>query len=63
MNQLEIIDILCSVTTELADLVNRMSVELAQAEIAEEVKEELAEAKRRCDEKLDIIEYNTRRNY
>lgn len=63
MSQLEIIDTLCSVTTELADLVNRMSVELAQAEIAEEVKEELAEAKRRCDEKLDIIEYNTRRNY
>lgn len=61
MGWLEIIDTLCGVTTELADLVNRMAVELAQADIAEEVKRELLAAKERAEEKLNIIEYDIRR--
>lgn len=61
MGWLEIIDTLCGVTTELADLTNRMAVELAQADIAEEVKRELLAAKERADEKLDKIEYDLRR--
>lgn len=61
MGWLEIIDTLCGVTTELADLVNRMAVELAQADIAEEVKRELLADKERAEEKLDVIEYDIRR--
>lgn len=61
MGWLEIIDTLCSVTTELADLVERMAVELAQADIAEEVRQELTEAQRRANEKLNKIEYSIRR--
>lgn len=62
MGNLEIIDTLCRVTSDMADLVNRMTVELEQANVAQEVMEELEERKKKCDEKLDIIKYNTRRN-
>lgn len=61
MGNLEIIDTLCRVTSDLADLVNQMTVELEQANVAQEVMEELNERKRKCDEALDVAEYRIRR--
>lgn len=61
MGYLEIINILCDVTTKLSDLVDKMSVELAQADIAESVKEEMQQKKKECDDLLDLAEHKMRR--
>lgn len=58
---LEIIDGLCSVTEQLAQLVKKQSEVIAQSDIAEEVKAELKAMQKETDDSLDILEYKMRR--
>ena len=58
---LEVIDGLCKVTEDLAQLVKRQTEVIAQADIAEEVKVELETARNGTDDALDTLEYKLRR--
>lgn len=58
---LEVIDGLCSVTEKLAQLVKKQAEVIAQADIAEEVKEELEAMQKETDSKLNVLEYKMRR--
>lgn len=58
---LEIIDILCTVTQEQAELIRDMSIQLEQAKIADEVLGELKEREKHCNDALDTVEYKLRR--
>lgn len=61
MGQLEVIDILCDVTSKMSDLILDMSIELEQANIAEEVMTDLKQRQKECSDQLDIAEYKLRR--
>ena len=61
MGKLEIISILCDVTTQLADLVERMTLEMEQAQIAESVMQDFNNQKEECQRQMDIAEYKLRR--
>lgn len=61
MGQLEIIDILCDVTSKMSDLILDMTIQLEQANIAEEVMTELKQRQKECSDQLDIAEYKMRR--
>jgi len=62
MNSLEIIDTLCSVTTQLSDLVRALNTELQQADIANELKEEMMRKQEDTEKTLDSVEYKLRRS-
>lgn len=61
MGQLEIIDILCDVTSKMSDLILDMTIQLEQANIAEEVMTDLKQRQKECSDQLDIAEYKLRR--
>lgn len=61
MGQLEIIDILCDVTSKMSDLILDMTIQLEQANIAEEVMTDLKQRQKECGDQLDIAEYKMRR--
>ena len=61
MGQFEVIDILCDVTSKMSDLILDMSIELEQANIAEEVMTDLKQRQKECSNQLDIAEYKLRR--
>ena len=61
MGQLEIIDILCDVTSKMSDLILDMTIQLEQANIAEEVMTDLKQRQKQCSDHLDIAEYKMRR--
>lgn len=58
---LEIIDGLCKVTETLAQLVNKQAEVIAQADIAEEIKEELETMRNGTDLQMDVLEYKMRK--
>ena len=61
MGQLEIIDILCDVTSKMSALIFDMTVELEQANIAEEVMVDLKQRAKECDDALEIAKIKERR--
>ena len=61
MGQLEIIDIICDVTSKMSDLILDMTIQLEQANIAEEVMTDLKQRQKECSDQLDIAEYKMRR--
>lgn len=61
MGEYAVIDMLCSVTSDLADLVKKQAEVIAQYQISEDVNKELKDMRDKADSKLDIIEYNLRR--
>lgn len=58
---LEIVDMLCSVTTILADIVRKQAVLIEQEKIADAVFSDLAAERARADDDLDRIEMKLRR--
>lgn len=58
---LEIVDMLCSVTTTLADIVRKQAVLIEQEKIADAVFSNLAEEREKADNDLDRIEMKLRR--
>lgn len=61
MGTLEIIDRLCEATTLLADVVREQAVAIEQSNIEQEIKDDLQMKRKIIDEKMDIIEFHTRR--
>ena len=61
MGQLEIIDILCDVTSKMSELMLDMTIQLEQANIAEEVMTDLKQRQKECSDQLDSAEYKMRR--
>lgn len=61
MTNLEIIDNLCMVTTQLSDIVRKQAIVIEQSDIADAVKEELRQLRNETDDQLDLIEYGCRR--
>ena len=61
MGQLEIIDILFDVISKMSDLILDMTIQLEQANIAEEVMTDLKQRQKECSDQLDIAEYKMRR--
>lgn len=57
----EVIDGLCKVTEELAGIVKKQAEVLAQADIPEELAQELQKEREEADNALDILEYKMRR--
>lgn len=57
----EVIDGLCKVTEELAGIVKKQAEVLAQADIPEELAQELRKEREEADNALDILEYKMRR--
>lgn len=57
----ELIDRLCEVTTQLADLVRKQAAIIMQSDIPEETKKELEAERKPIDDELDLFEYKMRR--
>lgn len=57
----EVIDGLCRATEELVGIVRKQAEVLAQADIAEELAQELKGERDRVDGALDVLEYKMRR--
>ena len=57
----ELIDRLCEVTTQLADLVRKQAAIIMQSDITEETKKELEAERKPIDDELDLLEYKMRR--
>lgn len=57
----ELIDKLCEVTTQLADLVRKQAAIIMQSDIPEETKKELETERKPIEDKLDLLEYKMRR--
>ena len=57
----ELIDRLCEVTTQLADLVRKQAAIIMQSDIPEETKKELEAERKPIDDELDLLEYKMRR--
>lgn len=58
---LEIVDMMCSVTEMLADIVRKQAVLLEQEKIAEAAFPELAQERKQAEKELDRIETKLRR--
>lgn len=58
---LEIVDMMCSVTETLAQIVKKQAVEIERAKVEECVCEELRVAREAADKQLDRIEIKLRR--
>lgn len=62
MNNLQIIDLLCEITTKQADLIREMATEIEHNnQMADEVKDYYRDKIQDLDTKLDITEYHCRR--
>lgn len=61
MEDYELIDRLCGVTTMLADIVKEQAAIIEQADIPDSVKEALKQKRDAADSELDVIEYGLRR--
>lgn len=57
----EVIDGLCRATEELAGIVRKQAEVLAQADIPEELAQELQKERDGVDNALDVLEYKMRR--
>ena len=57
----ELIDRLCEVTTQLADLVRKQAAIIMQSDIPEETKKELEAERKPIDDEVDLLEYKMRR--
>lgn len=61
MSNIELIDRLCSVTSELIDIVHRQAAFIEeQLAVDDAIKQEFARARDRAEQELDIIEYDLR---
>lgn len=58
---LEVVDMLCSVTSAMADVVRKQAVLIEQGKIADAVFPDLEEQRKKIDDDLDIIEARLRR--
>lgn len=58
----DVIDMMCEVTTMLSDIVREQAYILEQADISEELKEDMRAMRDNADAKLDNIEYRLRRS-
>ena len=58
----DVIDMMCEVTTMLSDIVREQAYILEQADIPEELKEDMRAMRDNADAKLDNIEYRLRRS-
>lgn len=58
---LEIVDMMCSVTETLAQIVKRQAVEIERAKVEESICKELRAAREDADGQLDRIEKKLRR--
>jgi hypothetical protein len=58
---LEIVDMLCSVTQDLADIVRKQATLIEQEKIASAIYPELCERRKTAENELDIIEQKLRR--
>ena len=57
----ELIDRLCGVSTQLADLVRKQAAVIIQADIPEETKAMLEAERKHADDELNLLEYKMRR--
>jgi len=62
MGRLGLIHQLCSVVAQMAELIEEMTVEIEQNEIASETKDKLLKKKKECDNKINEIGRATRRS-
>lgn len=58
----DVIDMMCEVTTMLSDIVREQAYILEQADISEELKEDMRAMRDNADANLDKIEYKLRRS-
>lgn len=58
---LEVVDMLCSVTSTLADIVRKQAVLIEQEKIADAVFSDLAAERKQAEDDLDRIEMKLRR--
>lgn len=58
----DVIDMMCEVTTMLSDIVREQAYILEQADISEELKEDMRAMRDNADANLDNIEYKLRRS-
>lgn len=58
----DVIDMMYEVTTMLSDIVREQAYILEQADISEELKEDMRAMRDNADAKLDNIEYRLRRS-
>lgn len=58
----DVIDMMCEVTTMLSDIVREQAYILEQADIPEELKEDMRAMRDNADANLDKIEYKLRRS-
>lgn len=61
MGHLEIIDILCDVTSKMSALICDMYTQLEQANVEKEVLTELQSRQKECNKAMDVAEYKLRR--
>lgn len=58
---LEVVDMLCSVTEALAQIVRKQAEELERAKVEEAVREDLKRQRDNVDVQMDRLEYRLRR--
>lgn len=61
MTTLEIISRLCSITTELSEIVRKQQEIIERSKVEEAVKEELRQMVDGAERELDVMEYHLRR--
>lgn len=61
MGQLEIIDILCDVTSKMSALICDMYTQLEQANVEKEVLTKIQSRQKECDDAMNAAEYKLRR--
>lgn len=61
MRTLELISQMCEAVNLLSDIVKKQQTEIERSKVEESVKEELRQMVKEADDKLDILEYHSRR--
>ena len=61
MRPLELISQMCEVVNLLSDIVEKQQTEIERSKVEESVKEELRQMVEEADDKLNILEYHSRR--
>lgn len=61
MRTLELISQMCEVVNLLSDIVEKQQTEIERSKVEESVKEELRQMVKEADDKLNILEYHSRR--
>lgn len=56
----EIVERLCEATTQLLEIIRKQEEIIAQYEVSEEVRAELADMKNKVDRKMDSLEFRLR---